>query len=202
MDTNTHKQQHKRQRTCETEPDLELEYGEFWPRFIVISAADPSSPLRLSPFAVQKGIEGAAGKTVNIRKLQSGDLVVQVDRKSHAMNLLKMPEFVGHKVKCTPHMSLNYSKGILRCRDLADCSEDEILSELRSQGVTQLKRFSTKRDGVEVKTNTYLLTFCTQISQLTQKVELLKTLSMIKTSACLMTHQVHICIRPQVLKHQ
>ena len=161
MDTNTHKQQHKRQRTCETEPDLELEYGEFWPRFIVISAADPSSPLRLSPFAVQKGIEGAAGKPVNIRKLQSGDLVVEVDRKSHAMNLLKLPEFVGHKVKCTPHMSLNYSKGILRCRDLADCSEDEILSELRSQGVTQLKRFSTKRDGVEVKTNTYLLTFCT-----------------------------------------
>ena len=153
----SNKQPSKRSRN-ETDSDLSSsendDIGDFWPRYLVISAVDKNAPLRLSPFAVQKGVEGIGGKPVNIRKLQSGDLVVQVDRKAHAMNLLKMKEFVGHPVTCTPHSSMNYTKGILRCREIADCSEEEILNELQHRGVKHLKRFSIKRNCTQIMTNT------------------------------------------------
>ena len=155
-----HKQNSQKRHRPDSDSENELE-NEFWPRYLVISSADEGVPLRISPFAVQKGIEGIAGKPDNIKRMQSGDLIVQVSKRSHAQNLLNMTEFVGFKATCSPHTSLNYSKGILRCRELADCSEDEILTELKSQGVVNIKRFSSKRDGVETKTNTYLITFCT-----------------------------------------
>ena len=47
----------------------------------------------------------------------------------------------------------------MRCRDLRDCSEDEIVDELRNQGVTAAKRFTVNQNGMKEATNTVVLTF-------------------------------------------
>jgi len=39
-------------------------------------------------------------------------------------------------VKVSPHTSLNFSKGVVRSRDLARCSKEEIICGLKNQGVT------------------------------------------------------------------
>lgn len=155
MDTKQTKPQ-RTNKNNEFETNME---DEFWPRYIVISAVD--EPMRLSPFAILKGIQGIAGTPVDVKRLRTGDIVVQVDRKAHAMNLLKTTSFVNVNVKCSQHRSLNTSKGILRCHDLADTDDKEILEELRSQGVVELKRFNSKINGEIKKTNTFLLTFNT-----------------------------------------
>lgn len=46
-----------------------------------------------------------------------------------------------------------------RDRDIVDLSEDEIFSEMKSQGVTGVKRFTPEKFGNILKPNTYLFTF-------------------------------------------
>jgi hypothetical protein len=58
-----------------------------------------------------------------------------------------------------PHRSLNMSKGIIRCRDLRDCSDDEILDALRPEGVTNVKHIFPNKNVVKQPTNTFALTF-------------------------------------------
>ena len=55
--------------------------------------------------------------------------------------------------------SLNSSKGVIRCPELGNCSEEEILEGTRSQGVTAIKRFKVKRNGELKNTNTFVFTF-------------------------------------------
>ncbi|XP_067653287.1 uncharacterized protein [Haliotis asinina] len=66
-------------------------------------------------------------------------------------------------VTCSAHKTLNFSKGIIRDRErsLADESIEEIVSELRSQGVIDATRFTYRKDGRVYPSNTYLLTFDT-----------------------------------------
>jgi hypothetical protein len=62
----------------------------------------------------------------------------------------------------SPHRTLNSSRGIIRYRDddLDELTDDEICKELAHQGVTHGKRFVSKRNGQEIKLNTFLPKFC------------------------------------------
>ena len=63
-------------------------------------------------------------------------------------------------IKVSAHTSLNSSKGVKRSRDLEGVSEDEMLENLSSQGVSVVKRIHIRRDNELVPTNTFILTFC------------------------------------------
>ena len=84
-------------------------------------------------------------------------------RKAHAENLLRTQTFHNLKVRVHPHSSLNSSRGIIRCPDLRGCSEQEILDEMKYQGVTAVKRFRIKKDGLLKDTNTFVFTFNTPV---------------------------------------
>ncbi len=58
--------------------------------------------------------------------------------------------------------TVNTCRGIVRDRAkcLSDMTEVDIAAELKSQGVTSVKRFTRKDGDTIVKTSTYLLTFC------------------------------------------
>ena len=63
-------------------------------------------------------------------------------------------------IKVSAHTSLNSSKGVIRSRDLEGVSEDEMLDNLSSQGVSAVKRIHIRRNNELVPTNTFILTFC------------------------------------------
>jgi len=131
-----------------------------WPRFIMIeSTSSDASVAKLSPFAIDKGIQGIAGAVKDVKKLRSGHILVECGKKSHADNLLRATTLAGVGIKASPHRTLNSSKGVIRTRDLSDVDEDEICRELRPQGVLNVKRITIKRDGGIIKTGTYILTF-------------------------------------------
>ena len=141
-----------------------------FPRFLLIESAVPEEPLtKLSPFVIQKVLVSIAGNPKSVKKLNSGALLVEVERPKHAENLMKITRFHQTPAKCTPHGNLNRSRGIIRCPDLAGISEEEIVDELSSQNVSEARRISVWRDGVKKSTNTIVLTFRTAILPKTLK---------------------------------
>ena len=135
-----------------------------WPRFIVLSSVSDSEPLtKLSPFAVEKHIYGKFGTVHKVTKMRSGSLLIEATRPKQARIILDTTTFMDIEVKATPHRSLNTSKGVIRDhgRDLFDMSENDIVMELRDQGVEGVSRFILKKDGKEIKTNTLFITFAT-----------------------------------------
>lgn len=132
--------------------------SDTWPRFLIISS--PNNKLNsLSPFAVEKGIVALAGEPKSVKKLRSGDLLVEVTRKAHSDLLLKSKELALVPITVSPHRALNSKKGVLRCRELAGMTEREIQQDLSDQHVSEVKRISITRDGKRVPTGTYILTF-------------------------------------------
>ena len=144
------------------EPDLTGtdQTTQQWPRFLIMEATNAAQPLTaVSPFAIAKGIQGLAGHPKQVTKLASGVLLIEVSTRAHCENLLRSTSIVNVPVRIAPHKTLNFSKGVIRTRDLSMLSDAEISTELRSQGVTDVHNVTQKRDGVFVKTNVYFLTF-------------------------------------------
>ena len=63
-------------------------------------------------------------------------------------------------IKVSAHTSLHSSKGVIRSRDVEGISEDEMLENLSSQGVSAVKRIHIRRNNELVPTNNFILTFC------------------------------------------
>ena len=155
--------------TEDHESDVEEEYVDpdwnlAWTRFIVMSPLDDTEPLtKLSPFAVKKAILGKFGTVQKVTKMKSGSLLIEATRAKQSRMIRDTTSFLNIDVKCTPHRSLNSSKGVIRDhgRDLYDMSEADIVMELREQGVEEVSRFILKKDGKEIKTNTLFVTFRT-----------------------------------------
>ena len=72
---------------------------------------------------------------------------------------MKLSKWVDVDVKVSEHRGLNTCRGIIRCRDLRDCPEEDILEALQSQKVTAVRHIMTKKDGKTIATNTFILTF-------------------------------------------
>ena len=140
-----------------SESDSENEAVDF-PRFIVIESLEEVCLAKFSPFLIEKVISTRASpKTV--KKTRNGNLLVEVDSRRQAENILKIKTFHTTKCRAYPHEKLNTSKGVIRSRELALATEDEIASALGKQGVTNIKRISIKKGEERIQTNTYILTF-------------------------------------------
>ena len=157
-----------RKRPLETDSDSDSREQELpvpindndWPRFIMIQSSDEERPLvKLSPFAIHKGIQGIAGTVKEVKRLRSGDILVTCLKKAQADNLLRATTLANVGIKASPHRSLNSSKGVIRARELRYTDEDEIKQELRPQGVVNVRRMEIKKEGQVIKTDTYILTF-------------------------------------------
>lgn len=126
--------------------------------YVLIKSKDTNKKISsLSVFIISKTLTGIAGEPESVKKLASGDLLVQCKKTSHVDNLLKINTFAGVPCEVELHQKLNQSKGVVRSRDLEGCSEEEIQSEI--EGVVHARRMKTRRDGKLIDTNTVILTF-------------------------------------------
>ncbi|KAH9379195.1 hypothetical protein HPB48_000226 [Haemaphysalis longicornis] len=99
-----------------------------FPKFLVMQSDDPQKPLRkVSPFAVARELSKLLGPRYSVKKLPTGDLLVEVQAKFQSDALLSMKELGTHKVHVTAHRTLNTRLGVVSDEDLMDVSEDEIL---------------------------------------------------------------------------
>ena len=124
---------------------------------------------------IQKVLQSIAGEPKSIEKLtRSNQLLIEVNKNSHAENLLRTQKFHNLNVRVYPHSSLNSSRGVIRCPDLRGCSEQEILDVMKSEGVTAVKRFRIKKGGQLKDTNTFVFTFSTPNLPSTIKIAFLR----------------------------
>lgn len=129
-------------------------------RFFILSAADGSSLSAINPFLLGKAVEIQVSSVAELRKLRNGTILIKAADSKQATALQKMKRIGETDIKVEVHRSLNFSKGVVRCKELSYCTNEEILEELKSQWVVGCSNISVKSDfGDRRKTNTYILTF-------------------------------------------
>ena len=127
-----------------------------WPRFLLVESGDESLPVtKLSPFAIDKGFQALiSGRLRSIKRL--GTFLVECDTKKQSDLLLKSQKLVDRPMKVSIHPTLNSSRGVIRCPELAGMSETDIRDELSEQGVILVKRIRRRKTA---KTRIQILSF-------------------------------------------
>ena len=129
-----------------------------FPRFIIIKSLHVTKLDQLSHFLIEKIISSWSNpKTV--KKLRTGNLLVEVESKKHAENLLEMEKFHNLKYRAYPHTKLNTSKGVVRSKELSLATPEEIEMAFKKQGIKEYRRVTIRRNDETILTHTYILTF-------------------------------------------
>ena len=139
---------------------------KFWPRFFTIHTNPPMPPItKLSPFAIEKAMRGLIGTVQSVKKIFRKDkipeLLVEVLTDAQSRNMFKVTHLANVPVVVLEDSRLNQSKGVIRTKELDDVDEDEILEDLKPQGVTSVRRMIIKRGDRKITTGTYVLIFGT-----------------------------------------
>ena len=111
-----------------------------WPRFLVVEAADDNNK--------------------SVKPMNNGrQLLVHFDKKICSDKLLYRTDKLNDiPVKVTPHRTLNYSRCVIWCKELAGMDEEDIQNELQEQGVTKVERMKRQKDGRLIPADSYILT--------------------------------------------
>ncbi|GFU35911.1 uncharacterized protein TNCV_4030221 [Trichonephila clavipes] len=106
-------------------------------RFLILSLPN-NEMLEKSPFAIHKAIQRISGKPKSVKKLRSGDLLIETSSALQTKSLLLTKTFLDCPLIVNLHRSLNSCRGVISETDLLCASEAEILNGLSDQGVTDL----------------------------------------------------------------
>ncbi|GBO42131.1 hypothetical protein AVEN_38692-1 [Araneus ventricosus] len=117
----------------------------------------------VSPFLVENYISDTVGEVKSIKKLLSGDLLVEVASSKQSQQILKLKSMSTIPVSVSPHETLNTSKGVITCGELFYVPLDEITEKLQSQGVSHVRRITIRRDGQLLNTKHLILTFSSHV---------------------------------------
>ena len=81
-----------------------------------------------------------------------------------------------HTMKCRAysHEKLNTSKGVIRSRDMALATKEEIALALGKQGVTNIRSVSSRKGEEWIQTNTYIVIFIPKLVKIGYCLERVK----------------------------
>ncbi|GFX80869.1 putative RNA-directed DNA polymerase from transposon BS [Trichonephila clavipes] len=88
-----------------------------------------------------KAIQGIGGDPKSVKKLRSGDLLIETLSALQTKSFLLAKTFLDCPLTVSPHKSLNSSRGVISEPDLIFTPETEILEEFSGQGVIQLHNY-------------------------------------------------------------
>ena len=119
-------------------------------RFILVKAPDKQKSLdSVSPFLISRWLSGMVGTTKDIKKLRSGDLLVECANHNQSNKLKNIKTLVTPtetiQISCESHPTLNSSKGVIRTSDIGNLSDDDIQGDLKDQNVTSVRRLIIKK---------------------------------------------------------
>lgn len=102
----------------------------------------------VSPFLIKKVIDSVCGEIEICKKLQSGNILLKTKNLTQAQKLIKLISLSPTiKIEVSEHKTLNQSRGVIYCNDLRNIAENEILEELKSQNVTEVKKILKKQNN-------------------------------------------------------
>ncbi|GFX60531.1 uncharacterized protein TNCV_1182501 [Trichonephila clavipes] len=127
-------------------------------RFLILSIPN-NEMTRKSPFAIQKAVQGIGGDPKSIKKLISGDLLIETVSALQTKYFLLAKSFLDCPLTASPHKSHNSSRGVVSEPELLCTSDVEILGRFSDQGVVQVRRITLKKDAAIIPTKHIILTF-------------------------------------------
>ena len=86
-------------------------------------------------------------------------IIIQTTNQKQSEKILKWKQFGKLNIKTYLHLTLNFSKGVIKSLDLVSCSLEAIRLHLKPQGITDVRRISICKETKTIDTNTYILTF-------------------------------------------
>ncbi|GFU36023.1 putative RNA-directed DNA polymerase from transposon BS [Trichonephila clavipes] len=141
-------------------PNLHIDQISANTRFLLISLPNNEMSSK-SPFAFQKALIGIGGEPKSVKRLRSGDLLME----THSLSALQTKFFLLAKtflnsfVTISPHKTLNSCHGVISEPDLLITPEAEILEGFSNKGVIQVRRITIKKDTAVIPTKHLILTF-------------------------------------------
>ena len=131
---------------------------DHYDRFLLVKPSGRKNLSTSSPFLVNK-ILTSHGKLDSIRKLQSGDFLIEASSAKQSDQLKKVTNIQGFDLTVEPHPSLNSVKGVIKHPEIRNTSKEEMCIELAEQHVTDCFIIQKNRDGRTEKTATAIVTF-------------------------------------------
>lgn len=101
----------------------------------------------------------AIGQYERLEKSNRSTLLIETKSQQQTDKLMKLETVAGFKVKAAGNEKLNRVRGVVRSTAMTNTSEEDLLEELREQGVHSLRRHIVKKNGTEEPTNMYFVTF-------------------------------------------
>ena len=139
----------------------------FFEKHLIISRSD-GQPLKIPPTRREACLRSVLGTGAQVEaKSMLNGLLVKVQSYAHSQLLQKMTKMsTGTSevpVKCVPHNTLNYTKGVLHDRygELADEEPEHLSEALAQEGVVAFNRImiTPNGGGPRIPGKTYFLTF-------------------------------------------
>ena len=129
--------------------------------FLVVKPCDDGvSFCRMNVFWPRKQILAICGAVdIEIEAPAKGTLILKTTSRVQTRALLKVTTFCGKQVTVTFHQSRNSCKGTIFAPELRHMYDEEILADLKGDGVTHIRPITTFKDGQRRDTNLLVLTF-------------------------------------------
>ena len=88
-----------------------------WPRFWIVASKQGSPDVTsVSPFVIDKTLQGCIGTAKTIKKLRSGVLLIEVSREAQAVSLQRLTMIASIPITVTPHRSMKVCALGLDCQ--------------------------------------------------------------------------------------
>lgn len=146
----------QRGRTLPAFIDPRNEFGE--KRFLVLRAAE-GKELPRNPWILSDTIKRAIGKVVHGKTLDATSFLLETRFEISFENLQKIDKLInGDEITISPHPTLNSVKFVFSCNSIGMMTLEELKSNLASEKITDIYRFTKKVNGQTIQTNSYVVT--------------------------------------------
>ncbi|GFU24087.1 uncharacterized protein TNCV_2006831 [Trichonephila clavipes] len=127
-------------------------------RFLLLSLPD-NGMLTKSPFAINKALIGIGGEPKSVKRLRSGDVLIETSSTLQTKSFLLAKSFLDSSGTISPHKTLNSCRGVISESDLLTTTDAEILDGFSDQDVIQVRRITIKKEASFIPTKHLILTF-------------------------------------------
>ena len=128
-------------------------------KFVVLRTAGGEDLREGNIFQTYRDLVEACGSAPKVVPQADGSLLVEVGDAAQSERLQALSTVGSLSISCTPHATLNQSRGVVYAKELLRFSVEELQLELADQGVVRVERVRKKMDGVLSDTPTLFVTF-------------------------------------------
>ncbi|GBN60462.1 hypothetical protein AVEN_176756-1 [Araneus ventricosus] len=142
--------------------NYENQHSNAYSKFFVVNS-EKNELKNVSPILIHKTIISVVGEVKSVKKLNSGNLLIEVLNAKQCENMLKLEKIGNIAVKVTPHRTLNHSRGVISESEFQRDLEEDLLDCLKDQKVIAVRRITIKRNNQNFPTKHLILTFNTPV---------------------------------------